>query len=129
MVPTVVKQGSNQMIRFFVYGEVSNWLTRGEIRELSAFETFICGVIAGAASVFGNTPVDVVKTRMQGLDASKYKNSLDCMLKILRYEGFFAFYAGTIPRLGRVCLDVGMVFMLYGQVIRLFRYLNIFENK
>ena len=27
--------------------------------------TGIFGVIAGAASVFGNTPVDVVKTRMQ----------------------------------------------------------------
>jgi solute carrier family 25 citrate transporter 1 len=26
------------------------------------------GVIAGAASVFGNTPVDVVKTRMQVSD-------------------------------------------------------------
>lgn len=27
--------------------------------------TGLFGVIAGAASVFGNTPVDVVKTRMQ----------------------------------------------------------------
>jgi len=27
--------------------------------------TFMIGGIAGAASVFGNTPVDVVKTRMQ----------------------------------------------------------------
>ena len=28
-------------------------------------KTFLIGGIAGAASVFGNTPVDVVKTRMQ----------------------------------------------------------------
>lgn len=27
--------------------------------------TGVFGLIAGAASVFGNTPVDVVKTRMQ----------------------------------------------------------------
>lgn len=27
--------------------------------------TFLIGGVAGAASVFGNTPVDVVKTRMQ----------------------------------------------------------------
>jgi hypothetical protein len=25
----------------------------------------MCGAVAGAASVFGNTPVDVIKTRMQ----------------------------------------------------------------
>lgn len=27
--------------------------------------TAMCGATAGAASVFGNTPLDVVKTRMQ----------------------------------------------------------------
>jgi solute carrier family 25 citrate transporter 1 len=36
------------------------------------------GGIAGAASVLGNTPLDVVKTRMQSLDAAKYKNTWDC---------------------------------------------------
>ncbi len=69
------------------------------------------GALAGAASVFGNTPVDVVKTRMQvcvcvkkslktkfsnrfillkGLDAAKYKNTLDCALQIAKNEGIFA---------------------------------------
>lgn len=45
------------------------------------------GALAGAASVYGNTPVDVVKTRMQGLEAAKYKNTLDCALQIWRHEG------------------------------------------
>lgn len=48
------------------------------------------GAIAGAASVFGNTPIDVVKTRMQGLEASKYKNTLDCFSQIWKQEGFTA---------------------------------------
>lgn len=30
--------------------------------------------------------MDVIKTRMQGLQASKYKNSLDCALQIARHE-------------------------------------------
>ena len=45
------------------------------------------GGFAGACSVFGNTPLDVIKTRMQGLEASKYKNTFDCAKSILVNEG------------------------------------------
>jgi len=40
----------------------------------------IAGGMAGAASVFANTPVDVIKTKMQGLDSHKYKGSFDCFM-------------------------------------------------
>jgi len=56
---------------------------------------------------------------MQGLEAHKYKNSIDCAKKIWQNEGFLAFYKGTTPRLGRVCLDVGLVFTLFEQINRL----------
>lgn len=82
--------------------------------------TGLFGATAGAASVFGNTPLDVIKTRMQvrirlscwslqcchlqtllgnnivflflvkGLEAHKYKSTLDCGVKILRHEGVAA---------------------------------------
>lgn len=80
----------------------------------------IFGAIAGAASVFGNTPLDVVKTRMQGLEAAKYRNTADCAMQILKNEGLAAFYKGTVPRLGRVCLDVGITFMIYDSFMDLF---------
>lgn len=78
------------------------------------------GAFAGAASVFGNTPLDVVKTRMQGLEASKYKNTADCAMQIWKNEGVTAFYKGTVPRLGRVCLDVAITFMIYDSFMDLF---------
>ena len=34
-------------------------------KEIGIARTFFSGGVAGAASVFGNTPLDVVKTRMQ----------------------------------------------------------------
>lgn len=56
------------MIRFFVYSNLKNWLQDGDPKkDIGSVRTFIIGGIAGAASVFGNTPVDVVKTRMQVL--------------------------------------------------------------
>ena len=54
--------------------------------------TGLFGGIAGAASVLGNTPLYVVKTRMQGLEASRYKNTLDCAKQIFQNEGPRAFY-------------------------------------
>lgn len=69
LTATIIKQGSNQAIRFFVMESL-----KAEYRKLKHMDpnapvpvllTGVFGLIAGAASVFGNTPVDVVKTRMQ----------------------------------------------------------------
>ena len=51
---------------------------------LSSFITtkVICDLIAGGfagfCSVMANNPVDVIKTRMQGVEAHKYNGFLDC---------------------------------------------------
>lgn len=66
LTATIVKQGSNQAIRFFVYTSLKKWLQQGDnSKDIGSVRTFLIGGVAGAASVFGNTPVDVVKTRMQ----------------------------------------------------------------
>jgi len=88
--PTVFKQSTNQMIRFVVYGEmVKLAIGQNKPDALNGFQRFYCGAVAGAASVLGNTPIDVVKTRMQGLEASRYKGSIDCAMQVWRNEGFF----------------------------------------
>jgi len=117
LVPTILKQGSNQMIRFFVYKELEDLIkSRNNNKELNDIQRFVCGGLAGSASVIGNTPIDVIKTRMQGLDAKKYKNSFDCFKQILFKEGVLSFYSGVLPRLCRVSLDVAFVFFLYHRV-------------
>lgn len=120
LTATVLKQGSNQAIRFSVMTSLKNWY-KGDNpnKSINPLVTGTFGAIAGAASVFGNTPLDVIKTRMQGLEAHKYKNTLDCAVKIMKHEGPLAFYKGTIPRLGRVCLDVAIVFIIYEEVVKM----------
>ncbi|KAK4337297.1 hypothetical protein RND71_043583 [Anisodus tanguticus] len=118
---TIIKQGSNQAIRFYVMETLKDWYRGGDPnKKVNKLVVGGFGFVAGAASVFGNTPVDVVKTRMQGLDAAKYKNTLDCALSIAKNEGFKAFYKGTVPRLSRVCLDVAITFMIYDSFMDFF---------
>lgn len=83
-----MKQGSNQAIRFFVMETCKDLYRKGDPNaSVPKLLVGVFGVAAGAASVFGNTPIDVVKTRMQGLEASKYKNTMDCFAQIWKYEG------------------------------------------
>jgi solute carrier family 25 (mitochondrial citrate transporter), member 1 len=138
---TIMKQGSNQVcfikikltfrqiiffnafqaIRFYVMETLREWYKGGDKKKETPKLLVGCfGAVAGAASVFGNTPIDVVKTRMQGLEAAKYKSTADCFMQIWRNEGPLAFYKGTVPRLSRVCLDVAITFMIYDSFMDLF---------
>lgn len=121
LLPTIVKQSTNQAMRFLVYNSMRPWVAseNEDPNDLPWYKTMLCGGVAGAVSVFGNTPIDVVKTRMQGLEASKYKSSFDCAQQILKREGFRGFYKGTTARLGRVVADVALVFTIYEKVVRM----------
>lgn len=118
---TILKQGSNQAMRFYVMESLKEVYKGGDKKkEVPKLVVGAFGAIAGTVSVFGNTPIDVVKTRMQGLEASKYKNTWDCFITIWKNEGPLAFYKGTIPRLSRVSLDVAITFMIYDSFMDLF---------
>lgn len=66
---------------------------------------FGLGGIAGAVGATMVYPIDLVKTRMQNQRSSvvgepqMYKNSLDCVSKVFRNEGFLGFYSGLGPQL------------------------------
>uniref|UniRef100_A0A1A9V647 Citrate transport protein n=1 Tax=Glossina austeni TaxID=7395 RepID=A0A1A9V647_GLOAU len=118
---TILKQGSNQAIRFFVVESLKDsYKAKNPQKSVPKLLVGAFGFIAGAASVLCNTPLDVIKTRMQGLEAAKYHNTADCALKIWHNEGISAFYKGTVPRLSRVCLDVAFTFMIYDSFMDVF---------
>lgn len=80
--------------------------------------TAASGAFAGGVSVMLFQGLDVIKSRMQGLDAHKYKSSIDCLQQLIRNEGVTALYKGVGPRLARVCAEVAITMTLYGEVVK-----------
>jgi len=80
---------------------------------ITPIQALLGGMAAGCFSTLGNNPFDVVKTQMQGRDASKYKNTFDCFAKIVKDAGPMGLYKGVIPRMGRVVPGQGIIFMSF----------------
>jgi len=122
LLPTMIKQGSNQALRFVTFYQLKAWMLGDPSRDFdrttlkAVFQTLFAGAMAGAVSVFGNTPIDVVKTKMQGLEASKYRSTWHCVQSTWEEGGLRAFYKGTVPRLGRVCADVAITMALFDYI-------------
>lgn len=119
LMPTILKQGSNQAIRFVSFYKLKEMMLGDPHKDfnrstiLGLTQSLVAGALAGAASVIGNTPIDVIKTKMQGLEAHNYKNAFDCVKKTWEADGFVGFFKGIGPRMGRVCLDVAICMTLF----------------
>jgi hypothetical protein len=66
--------------------------------KIKFYKTFIYGAISGGVNWLITFPIDTVKTKMISdsiiKNRKKYKNSLDCIKKNFRKNGFFSFYSG-----------------------------------
>lgn len=113
---TAMKQGSNQGLRFMWFNEYKRIVTNDGEKPLTPLMGLFGGMSAGCFSTLGNNPFDVVKTRMQGTKASQYAGTLDCFKQVLTKEGVGAFYAGVVPRLGRVVPGQGIIFMSFESI-------------
>ena len=74
------------------------------------------GMLAGALGCVGNTPFDTVKSRMQGLEAARYRSMVHCLGSMVKEEGFLSLYKGFWPRLARVLPGQGIIFMSYSTI-------------
>lgn len=116
-IPTIIKQSSNQGIRFMSFGMYKNYMTDNNKKNFSSINALFGGMFSGGISVLMNNPIDVVKTRMQGLESNKYKGITDCFKKIITNEGFLSFYKGAGARLLRVVPGQGIIFLSYEKIL------------
>ena len=114
-VPTTARQSANSAVRFSSYNAIKQfamgYVSPGE--KIGAVSTFGIGGMAGLITVYATQPLDVVKTRMQSIDAKGlYKNSFQCAAKIFKDEGVLTLWSGAVPRLARLIMSGGIVFTM-----------------
>jgi solute carrier family 25 citrate transporter 1 len=117
LLPTILKQGSNQGLRFlFFNGYKEKVMEYQGTKNLHPLQSLAGGMGAGCFSTLGNNPFDVVKTQMQGRNAHRYKDSIDCVKQILKSDGMAGFYKGVTARMARVVPGQGIIFMSFESI-------------
>ncbi|XXQ32751.1 Mitochondrial carrier protein [Plasmodiophora brassicae] len=106
-------------ICFGVYSWVSSKLGAPDPRSASMTNVCISGVAAGVVISFWQTPLELVKCRMQsGLTAVKYRGTLHCLLSTLRSEGPRGLFRGQYTTLLREIPGSAFYFVLYEAIVR-----------
>ncbi|KAI5454934.1 hypothetical protein NCC49_002210 [Naganishia albida] len=116
LLPVMMRQGANSAVRFTAYSALKQAVqgSAGPSQQLPSTVTFGIGAIAGIITVYSTMPLDVIKTRMQSLEArAQYRNSAHCAYRIFTEEGVARFWKGTTPRLARLIMSGGIVFTVY----------------
>jgi solute carrier family 25 citrate transporter 1 len=109
-IPTTLKQGSNQGLRFMAFSKYKQ-LVSEDGQNLDPARAMLGGMLAGCFSTLLNNPFDAVKTRMQGTQAKElYSGFFDCVRQIVKYEGVLTLWSGVVPRLARVVPGQGIIF-------------------
>lgn len=112
LLPTVIRNSSNQSIRFTVFGEYKRWVVGDRPQhELRPWEALTGGMLSGIVSACLNTPADTVKTRMQSHNGKA--RILNTTKIIINQSGVSGLWAGLTYRLLRVVPGQGILFCSY----------------
>ncbi|KAL3640675.1 hypothetical protein CASFOL_015643 [Castilleja foliolosa] len=125
MGATLLGVGPSIAISFSVYESLrSSWHCRRP-DDSTVLVSLVCGSLSGIASSTVTFPLDLVRRRMQlegaGGQARVYSTGLfGAFRHIVRCEGFRGLYRGIMPEYYKVVPGVGIVFMTYETLKKLF---------
>lgn len=115
---TLLRQVTNQMIRFPIFVGSSNYLKRLQRipneQPLPAWQNLSVGAFAGMISTIINTPFDTIKTRMQRHGSTLGVQGV--IKEIFADGGLRAYWAGVIPRTVRVAPGQAITWAVYAKV-------------
>ncbi|CAI4804649.1 CQS_1a_G0051020.mRNA.1.CDS.1 [Saccharomyces cerevisiae] len=114
---------------FGVIYQVRNSMPVAKTKGQKTRNDLIAGAIGGTVGTMLNTPFDVVKSRIQSVDAvssavKKYNWCLPSLLVIYREEGFRALYKGFVPKVCRLAPGGSLMLVVFTGMMNFFRDLK-----
>ncbi|KAH9702372.1 peroxisomal nicotinamide adenine dinucleotide carrier [Citrus sinensis] len=137
--PTLIMV-SNPSIQFMLYETMLKKIKeRRALRKkdnsgVTALEIFLLGALAKLGATIVTYPLLVVKARLQAKQVTTgdkrhhYKGTLDAILKMIRYEGFYGFYQGMGTKIVQSVLAAAVLFMIKEELVKGARFL-LAQNK
>ncbi|KAL8224471.1 hypothetical protein R6Q57_019946 [Mikania cordata] len=89
------------------YDHAKHFVIRNRIADDNIYAHTLASMMSGLTATTISCPADVVKTRMMNQVVSEdgkfmYRNSYDCFMKTVRFEGFRALWKGFFPTWARL---------------------------
>jgi hypothetical protein len=70
-----------------------------DYNKASWFQNFVASIAGSSASLIVSAPLDVIKTRIQNKNFDNPESGFRILTKMVRNEGFSAFFKGLVPKL------------------------------
>jgi len=119
--PTVIRAVVLNAAQLAVYDQAKEGLLKTGYFENGIKTHFTASLISGFVSTAVSIPIDMAKTRIQTMEAGKYKNSLDCIVKTAQAEGVLSLWKGFTPYFLRLGPHTIITFMVLEQLNTYFK--------
>ncbi|XP_072972661.1 mitochondrial uncoupling protein 3 [Typha angustifolia] len=107
VVPNAQRAFLVNMGELTCYDHAKHFIIHKRICDDNIFAHTLASIASGLSATALSCPADVVKTRMMNQASGKetntlYKNSYDCLLKTVKFEGMTALWKGFLPTWARL---------------------------
>ena len=104
--PTIARAMVSNAVQLTSYSQTKAGLVDSGLVKEGTLCQFMAAMFSGLLTTIASLPLDIIKTRLQGMkciQACEYRGDMvDVVRKIVRHEGFFALWKGFTPFYFRV---------------------------
>ncbi|XP_074121067.1 mitochondrial 2-oxoglutarate/malate carrier protein [Sminthopsis crassicaudata] len=126
-IPTMARAVVVNAAQLASYSQSKQFLLDSGHFSDNIFCHFCASMISGLVTTAASMPVDIVKTRIQNMrmidGKPEYKNGLDVLVKVIRYEGFFSLWKGFTPYYARLGPHTVLTFIFLEQMNKAYKKL------